>query len=419
MVTEQQPFKGHIPPETAHIHPKPAQRWFARVLFGMISVAICMQIYLGALLWAQSEIDEWLLGEWLINYRGGFVRRGLIGEILWQIAHWLALDIIKLTIIVQIAILIAYLALVYLLVHQVAISPATALLFFSPAFILFLPSTWPLLGVRKEIFLGILLCLQLLFLRTSKPPSILMASLIGVGALLCVLSHEMLVVFLPYVLIATVCHEQRLGQLSIATALALIPAIVVAGLIMRAPHVDPATINAICASLQPNLPRDCIEQGSLHGAIAFLGATTQQGIQFTRFFTTAETTNVYLITGLLSAIPIIVTTTTYRLWQHVARNTVILAGSLWGLSLIATIPLFIVAADYGRFINIHVTCTTLILASLIQAHQATYPSLPQPKNVMAWIGAILFIASWRLPMWLFFATYERAFPWLTFISVNN
>ena len=32
-----------------------------------------------------SEYSEWQYSDWLINYQGGFIRRGLIGEILFQI----------------------------------------------------------------------------------------------------------------------------------------------------------------------------------------------------------------------------------------------------------------------------------------------------------------------------------------------
>ena len=29
------------------------------------------------------QFDSWTIGEWLINYQGGFVRRGLLGEIIY------------------------------------------------------------------------------------------------------------------------------------------------------------------------------------------------------------------------------------------------------------------------------------------------------------------------------------------------
>lgn len=411
MAIEQQRVQPHPHQSTANTRDDRKQRWFSLSLFGVLCLIVFMQIYLGMLLLEQSEIHEWLLGEWFINYQGGFVRRGLIGELLWQISHWLAFDIVKLTIIAQIITLSIFAILVYLLIYQVEASPSTFILLYSPAFLLFMIFTWPHLGVRKEILFGILLCLQLLILRKSNSPLIIVPLLIGIGAILVILSHEMLVLYLPYLLIATIGYEQGFGRISRMTSLALLPVIIIGGLIIRTPQAHPATINAICASLQTTMPRDCLEQGELIGAIAFLGATTQQGIEFTRAYTTAETTIVYLSTGLLSAVPIIVTITTYRLWQYLPRNALAFIGSLWGLSLIATVPLFIVAADYGRFINIHVTCTTLILAQLIYNQRATFsPALR--NNTALWIGSMLFIVSWQLPMWLMFATYERAFPWL-------
>ncbi len=417
MAIESHHTQAHPRQNTANTRDNRKQGWMERMLFATLSAIVFVQSYLGFLLWSQPTAHEWLLGEWFINYQGGFVRRGLIGEILWQISHWLALDIIKLTIITQITTIIIFVVLVYLLIHQTDASPSTVILLFSPAFLLFMIFTWPHLGVRKEVLFGILLCLQLLVLRKSTLSSIILPLLTGIGAVLVILSHEMLVLYLPYLLMATVSHEQGFGRLSRMTSLALLPAIIIAGMIIRAPQADPATINAICASLQTAMPRDCTEPNAL-GSITFLGATTQQGMQFTRSYTTAETTTVYLVTGLLSAVPIIVTITTYRLWQYLSRNALAFIGGLWGLSLIATAPLFIVAADYGRFINIHVTCTTLILAQLIYKQCATFPPALR-NNTALWIGSMLFIVSWQLPIWLMFATYERAFPWLALFGWNN
>src|SRR5882757_6868458 len=50
---------------------------FATILFGVLNVQIRA---------------NWAIGDWLINYRGGFVRRGFTGEIALCIAHALHLS---------------------------------------------------------------------------------------------------------------------------------------------------------------------------------------------------------------------------------------------------------------------------------------------------------------------------------------
>ena len=37
--------------------------------------------------------QSWEISEWLINYEGGFVRRGLCGQVLWQLEQWFPYDI--------------------------------------------------------------------------------------------------------------------------------------------------------------------------------------------------------------------------------------------------------------------------------------------------------------------------------------
>lgn len=36
--------------------------------------------------------DTWHMGDWLINYQGGFVRRGFLGEIIYQCSEYTAVS---------------------------------------------------------------------------------------------------------------------------------------------------------------------------------------------------------------------------------------------------------------------------------------------------------------------------------------
>ena len=40
-----------------------------------------------------SEYSAWQYVDWVINYQGGFVRRGLIGEILFQLHRFTNIDL--------------------------------------------------------------------------------------------------------------------------------------------------------------------------------------------------------------------------------------------------------------------------------------------------------------------------------------
>ena len=57
--------------------------WQEKLCLSVCIVAIINQ-YIASFHWGH---DSWQMTEWLINYAGGFVRRGLPGEVILQIAE--------------------------------------------------------------------------------------------------------------------------------------------------------------------------------------------------------------------------------------------------------------------------------------------------------------------------------------------
>lgn len=393
-----------------------SRKTFTLTLFGLVSIPFFSQILLSFLLWQQPIPHPWIIGEWLINYQGGFVRRGLLGEIIFQIAQRLPIPTVQLAILVQTTILAVFLTLTYYLIRTTELSPITFTLLFSPAFLLFSFYSWPHLGVRKELVLESILLLVILRLRLSKTTLRFLPIWVGGASIVAVLTHEMLVLFLPYIIAATIIYERYFGPLSRSTTIALLPAVLIGSFIVRSPQVSAEVTGAICDSIQPIPTPDCIMFGEVLGAISLLELSTEQGIEFVRRFTTPETSIVYLITGFISFIPIVIAITSYRLWQGIPRRGLVATIIFIGMSLLATIPLMIVAADYGRFINIHVTCLTFLLIWLIQEAPNRISHVHQQHTLLSWIAVIVFVVSWRLPMWLRFASYENAFPLLRWFT---
>ena len=394
------------------------QKQFRLAIFTMIHVALFSQIYLAHLLWQTSEPDEWILGEWLINYQGGFIRRGLLGEILFQLSHLLSINVVHLTIIAQIIVFAVFLYSTYFLIKESPLSPATVALIFSPAFLLFTVWSWPYVSVRKEVFLYITLVYTCLYRQRSTPKGFSLPILIGISAIVLVLIHEMLVAYLSYLIIPVILYERRFGQLARRTLLALLPSMIVAILLVTRPTINETTWKVLCSSIQPVPPRDCLSHGEYLGAITFLTKDTFFGIQFTRLFTTPETVVVYVLTSLLSVIPILYVVYSYKLWERLARTVLFLIGLCFSATIVLTIPLFIVAADYGRFISIHITCISLTILWFLQLSPARIdPETHQTPFV--WIGIVLFLINWKLPIWLLFATFQHAFPLISLLLAQR
>ena len=105
---------------------------------------------------------DWTTSEWLINYQGGFTRRGLVGEILVQINSFLNFEIRNLVFIFEIILLSTYYFYIINFFKKVEFSPLLILIIFSPLSFLF-PITETEAIARKEV---LLFCVYLLYLSS-------------------------------------------------------------------------------------------------------------------------------------------------------------------------------------------------------------------------------------------------------------
>ena len=121
--------------------------------------------------------DSWTLGEWLINYQGGFVRRGLLGEVIFLISDYFRITPIY---IIWIICLSSYLFLIKLSFGMVKNLVSTSFLL-SPAIFLS-----PIIGnflVRKDILLLLLFVCNLRIIKANKS-NIFFINLINIFATL-------------------------------------------------------------------------------------------------------------------------------------------------------------------------------------------------------------------------------------------
>ena len=121
--------------------------------------------------------DSWTIGEWLINYQGGFVRRGLLGEVIFLISDFFSITPIY---IIWIICLSSYLFLIKLSFGMVKNLVSTSFLL-SPAIFLS-----PIIGnflVRKDILLLLLFVCNLRIIKANKS-NIFFINLINIFAIL-------------------------------------------------------------------------------------------------------------------------------------------------------------------------------------------------------------------------------------------
>ena len=97
---------------------------------------------------------EWTISEWLINYQGGFTRRGFLGEVIFQLNKFTNLTLRETILLFQILSYLIYFYLVFRLLKNSKIHLVFIFAIFSPIFVIYPIAEVEVLG-RKEIFVFI------------------------------------------------------------------------------------------------------------------------------------------------------------------------------------------------------------------------------------------------------------------------
>lgn len=140
--------------------------------------------------------------EWLNNYQHSFVRRGLIGEINYQLSTFLSINLLKITLATQILFVIFFF---YFSTKFFSIfddkSFLKLLAILSPIGFIFPIGELEALG-RQEIFF--LAYVAFYFYSLIKIKNILLAQLILIISPIILFSHEGMIFFFPYLIIANI-----------------------------------------------------------------------------------------------------------------------------------------------------------------------------------------------------------------------
>ena len=137
------------------------------------------------------------LSDWLINYSGGFVRRGLVGQIVLEFAYFFSIKLRDAIVIFQIISFVTYYVLVFFLLRRTITNRLLILSVFSPIFILFPIAEIEAFG-RKEIFILLIVILYFFSnIRDIKTQLIFKFFIFPISILI----WEPAIIFYPYLLL--------------------------------------------------------------------------------------------------------------------------------------------------------------------------------------------------------------------------
>lgn len=376
--------------------PPPRYRLFFSVYLTFIA---CINVYYGFML-ARIR-SSWSIGEWLINYRAGFVRRGLPGELVLRVGHGLHLSPIYVVLFLQLFLVAAVFYSVWRLLTHTNWNLWVIAFLVSPATLAFHVLDPPV-GFRKEeiLFAG-LGALLVLLLRKPRYDAWLILSLSLFGVI-CALSHEALVLFTPYLVAALAIGLQSIPRAIKIGILPIVLTVVAGAMVARHPGSQQMA-QRICSSLGYSEPNSL--PGICNGAIAYIGR--DQAFYRNEVIAYSQKYNyysLYAVVTLLAGIPIVMACR--KLWNHAClhRDLFILAAMAL-VSIAASTPLFLYGGDWGRWIYIHVFCIFLLLLFIDYRRQlnpatAEPPPTPPASRPMRLAIAVFLIAyatCWTLP----------------------
>ena len=297
------------------------------------------------------EESSWQHGDWLINYSEGFIRRGLLGQGLLFFSDTTGVPLGHLLFGLQAGLFVALVAGTIVLMFRARAHFAVLLIAVSPAFLLF--SLWdPGAGFRKELVaLAIISWLLVWSFRdfSFRPIEKLLFILVWVlFPPLLVLIHEGLFFAIPILLSPLVLLGQRMAEFRSTTWRIPGSACFLATVAFTASVISSGNENqarAICDSVVAR----GYEAEICDGAINALGWDLQTGLSVV----IGALSLWYLPAMLLAAIPFV-----FLQYSPLLRKAL-------GIGLLSLLPLFLVGADWGRWIYIAVAVMSLVIIRFI------------------------------------------------------
>jgi hypothetical protein len=347
-------------------------------LFKVVYVLLCAAMLLLLIQYA-VQVNKgghpWKTGDWLINYSGGLVRRGFIGEVARAIAEVAKISYKWTTFFVQAFIFGSFLYLLLSKFYEYKNIKNSWLVLLSPAFIFMFWINANETIFRKEM----LMYLSLIFTLkafSNQHPSYFWYVLGLILYLVSGLSHEMALFIFPFFAFIVWDWRKSASIENLSALKYLVPIILSSALILFFALANPGTEKQMLA-ICDDLSGKNFSANICNGAISWIGRDAAYGFQLVQNYGIVFWIN-YLSLAILVFLPL------FSL--SLDRGIVFLIFA----SFLFMAPLFIIAVDYGRFISILFTSVVLVL-------------IWRRPNILAntcrWNAALgfLYCFSWYLP----------------------
>jgi len=331
--------------------------------------------------------NSWKMGDWLINYQGGMVRRGLLGELIYQLAHITKINPGIYVVLFQMIFFTVFFAFSYVLLKRQNSLLPYALLIFSPYIFTFQINDLAG-GFRKEIIFFAILSFIVwsATVRENKSfENFFYITLLVYPAV--ILTHEMLILFMPYLLVVYVMTVKLTKKRFLLVSFLLIPSIFALLVTIYYSTITTSQVGEIFSSIARE---NYVLTG---GAIAYLDKDVSHLRSVLIGFMKL---NHYEYYGLIAAFSLIAYIPIRKKLSLITRNKLSLFLIL--TSLFGTIGLNFFVADWGRSIYINLVSIFILSLMIPQNIENDGANVSiKSVNIFSIVFFIIYVFFWHIP----------------------
>ena len=340
-----------------------------------------------------------LVEEWFINYNYGFIRRGFFGSILYTFSSIFNFDIYILFILLIISLNSILFYFLYKIFKDKNIGFLEILIFLSPVFLnynLFWKST---ITLPKEI-LGLITFLFFLASQEKLKNDILNLSIFTFLFNISIYSHEINLWF-GVGIILILLSKNQMRSFNILFLILIVSMLLLVALF----YFNSNNYNFVSEKLCDEVYLEILKGSNCYKS-GVLKSNVSENLDFTRMFISPNI-RYYLISYIfyffISFIPLFI-------FKSYKANNIILFNLL-----LSFLPLFVVAVDWGRWINIFFTIIYLFYLSNVNENKNITQYLDFNPNLQIAV-LIMYASFWSVPQC---CVTEYSFKYLVNFNIYN
>lgn len=292
--------------------------------------------------------------DWLINYQAGFVRRGFVGEVFYQISDLLNLRLDILILVFIIFLYFFFYLNFYKIIKNIKIKIIDLFIILSPLSFFYTAFEQKASG-RKEIVFFYLLSFFILFVKKISP--IKQITVITIFTAFTTLTHSGLIFYNIYFLLLFVCLNYQLGfkKNIILLSPVFFSNLVILFLISFNSTFDQSDLNLMCKSIKEYLP-NC-GNGDYINTLTW---SLQNNFEGNKKLWFSINYFIFYFFNFIFCFSFFL----YSSNKSKIKNFNYLYAII--ICLIPSLPLYFIGADYGRYLHISYISSILIYYFLLK-----------------------------------------------------